>query len=77
MLTSTDVFLPRYGYKGFYDRAHKPIVLTRKVVEGIQLQGGTILVRRLSLWQLYPGLLIWIIECRSHWDLACAAGLLH
>ena len=34
----------RYGYKGFYDRRHKPIVLTRKVVEGIHLAGGTILV---------------------------------
>ena len=39
-------FLPgRYGYKGFYDRKIKPIVLTRKVVDGIHLQGGTILVR--------------------------------
>ena len=36
----------RYGYKGFYDRRHKPVVLTRKVVEGIQLAGGTILVRQ-------------------------------
>jgi len=35
----------RYGYKGFYDRRHKPVVLTRKAVEGIQLQGGTLLVR--------------------------------
>ena len=34
----------RYGYKGFYDRRHKPVVLTRKVVEGIHLEGGTILV---------------------------------
>ena len=38
----------RYGYKGFYDKRHKPVVLTRKVVEGIQLQGGTILVSRQS-----------------------------
>lgn len=36
----------RYGYKGFYDRRHKPVVLTRKVVEGIQLAGGTILVSK-------------------------------
>lgn len=34
----------RYGYKGFYDRRHKPVVLNRKMTEGIQLQGGTILV---------------------------------
>ena len=33
----------RYGYRGFYDRKSKPVVLTKKVVEGIQLQGGTIL----------------------------------
>lgn len=33
----------RYGFKGFYDKKDKPIVLTRKNVEGIQLQGGTIL----------------------------------
>ncbi len=41
----------RYGYKGFYDRRHKPVVLTRKVVEGIQLAGGTILVRS---WPCQP-----------------------
>lgn len=41
--------LCRYGYKGFYDRRHKPVVLNRKMTEGIQLQGGTILVR---LWSL-------------------------
>lgn len=33
----------RYGYKGFYNRKQKPVVLNRKAVEGIQLQGGTIL----------------------------------
>ena len=33
----------RYGYKGFYDKVDKPIVLTKKTVEGIHLQGGTIL----------------------------------
>ncbi|CAK0755833.1 hypothetical protein CVIRNUC_002405 [Coccomyxa viridis] len=54
----------RYGYKGFYDRRHKPIVLTRKVVEGIQLAGGTILgtsrggadireiVKRIDMWAI-------------------------
>ena len=36
-------FLDRYGFRGFYDRAHKPVVLTRRYVEGLQLQGGTIL----------------------------------
>jgi len=33
----------RYGFKGFYDREHKPVILNRKYVEGLQLQGGTIL----------------------------------
>ena len=33
----------RYGYRGFYDRNDKPVVLTRRSVDGIQLQGGTIL----------------------------------
>jgi 6-phosphofructokinase 1 len=33
----------RYGYRGFYDRDDKPAVLTRRSVDGIQLQGGTIL----------------------------------
>ena len=33
----------RYGYKGFYNRKQKPVVLNSKAVEGIQLQGGTIL----------------------------------
>lgn len=33
----------RYGYRGFYDKDDKPVVLTRRSVEGIQLQGGTIL----------------------------------
>lgn len=29
--------------RGFYDKTHKPIVLTKKSVDGIQLQGGAIL----------------------------------
>jgi 6-phosphofructokinase 1 len=33
----------RYGFKGFYDKQHKPVVLTKRSVDGIQLQGGTIL----------------------------------
>eukprot|EP00877_Chromochloris_zofingiensis_P003270 jgi/Chrzof1/12944/Cz07g13120.t1_PFK2[v5.2] len=52
----------RYGFKGFYDKHHKPTVLTKKTVDGIQLQGGTILgtsrgganmkeiVKRLDMW---------------------------
>lgn len=33
----------RYGLKGFYDRTRKSVKLTPAAVEGIQLQGGTIL----------------------------------
>jgi 6-phosphofructokinase 1 len=33
----------RYGFKGFYDRKHRPVVLTKRNVEGIHLEGGTIL----------------------------------
>lgn len=52
----------RYGFKGFYDRKHKPIVLTKRSVEGIHLEGGTILgtsrggadlkkiVKQIDLW---------------------------
>eukprot|EP00891_Asterochloris_glomerata_P002507 jgi/Astpho2/2507/e_gw1.00048.51.1_t len=54
----------KYGYRGFYDRKSKPVVLTKKVVEGIQLQGGTILgtsrggadikeiVKRIDMWAI-------------------------
>jgi len=52
----------RYGFRGFYDRHFKPMVLTEQNVDGIQLQGGTILgtsrggsnikeiVKRLDMW---------------------------
>ncbi|KAI8464851.1 MAG: phosphofructokinase family protein [Monoraphidium minutum] len=52
----------RYGFKGFYDKTHKPLVLTKQSVDGIQLQGGTILgtsrgganikeiVKRIDMW---------------------------
>ncbi|KAL4423922.1 hypothetical protein ABPG75_001223 [Micractinium tetrahymenae] len=52
----------RYGFRGFYDRKAKPIVLTKKTVEGIQLEGGTMLgtsrggadmkqiVKQIDLW---------------------------
>ena len=33
----------RYGFRGFYDKKTKPIVLTKPSVEGIHLEGGTIL----------------------------------
>lgn len=31
---------------GFYEREDKPVTLTRRMVEGIHLKGGTMLVRR-------------------------------
>eukprot|EP01026_Neomeris_dumetosa_P049004 TRINITY_DN42536_c1_g2_i1.p1 TRINITY_DN42536_c1_g2~~TRINITY_DN42536_c1_g2_i1.p1 ORF type:complete len:564 (+),score=76.93 TRINITY_DN42536_c1_g2_i1:46-1692(+) len=52
----------RYGFQGFYDKSYKPIVLTKDIVDGIHLQGGTILgtsrggadiheiVKRLDMW---------------------------
>jgi len=52
----------KYGFRGFYDSAIKPVVLTKKTVDGIQLQGGTILgtsrgganmreiVKRIDMW---------------------------
>ncbi|KAK9805515.1 hypothetical protein WJX72_002635 [[Myrmecia] bisecta] len=52
----------RYGYRGFYERKYKPVVLTKKYVDGIHLQGGTILgtsrggadikeiVKRIDMW---------------------------
>ncbi|GLC45531.1 hypothetical protein PLESTB_001203600 [Pleodorina starrii] len=52
----------KYGFRGFYDPAVKPVVLSKRVVDGIQLQGGTILgtsrgganireiVKRIDMW---------------------------
>ncbi|KAI8112957.1 hypothetical protein M9434_004276 [Picochlorum sp. BPE23] len=54
----------RHGFKGFYDKKRKPIILTRKLVDSIQLEGGTMLgtssepadvkqiVKRLDLWSI-------------------------
>lgn len=33
----------QYGFRGFYSKSSKPIVLTKRVVDGIHLQGGTLL----------------------------------
>ena len=33
----------RYGFRGFYDRKAKPVVLTKQAVEGIHMEGGTML----------------------------------
>ena len=56
----------RYGYKGFYDRRHKPVVLTRKVVEGIHLEGGTILVRAFA-WHS-PSIALELWTCCQPWS---------
>jgi 6-phosphofructokinase 1 len=54
----------RYGFRGFYSKHDKPIVLTSHMVEDIHLQGGTILgtsrggadireiVKRIDMWGL-------------------------
>lgn len=39
------IFGIKYGLRGFYDRHAKPVELTKEYVSGIQLKGGTILVR--------------------------------
>eukprot|EP00197_Chlamydomonas_leiostraca_P002149 CAMPEP_0202858042 /NCGR_PEP_ID=MMETSP1391-20130828/732_1 /ASSEMBLY_ACC=CAM_ASM_000867 /TAXON_ID=1034604 /ORGANISM="Chlamydomonas leiostraca, Strain SAG 11-49" /LENGTH=533 /DNA_ID=CAMNT_0049536911 /DNA_START=71 /DNA_END=1672 /DNA_ORIENTATION=+ len=52
----------KYGFRGFYDPTSKPVTLTKGSVDGIQLQGGTILgtsrgganireiVKRIDMW---------------------------
>eukprot|EP01024_Parvocaulis_polyphysoides_P035722 TRINITY_DN3172_c0_g1_i2.p1 TRINITY_DN3172_c0_g1~~TRINITY_DN3172_c0_g1_i2.p1 ORF type:complete len:555 (-),score=96.10 TRINITY_DN3172_c0_g1_i2:219-1883(-) len=52
----------RYGFQGFYNQTDKPIVLNRENVDGIHLEGGTILgtsrggadikqiVKKLDMW---------------------------
>ncbi|MEW5297418.1 MAG: hypothetical protein WDW36_000628 [Sanguina aurantia] len=52
----------KYGFRGFYDTSAKPMNLTKRAVDGIQLQGGTILgtsrgganikeiVKRIDMW---------------------------
>ena len=54
----------RYGFKGFYDKKRRPIILTRRLVDSIQLEGGTMLgtsrsranlseiIKRLDLWKI-------------------------
>lgn len=54
----------RYGFKGFYDKVNRPIQLSLRMVEDIQLEGGTVLgtsreradikevVKRLDLWKI-------------------------
>ncbi|KAI8467582.1 MAG: phosphofructokinase family protein [Monoraphidium minutum] len=71
VFTLTDYGVPedqiigiKYGLRGFYDKDSKPVTLTRRVVDGIHLKGGTMLgtsrgganieeiVRRIDLWGL-------------------------
>jgi 6-phosphofructokinase 1 len=54
----------RHGLCGFYDKHHKPLVLSRSIVDDIHLEGGTMLgtckepadlnevVKRLDLWKI-------------------------
>lgn len=43
------IFGIKYGLRGFYDKDFKPINLNKQIVQNIHLQGGTMLVRNLSL----------------------------
>lgn len=44
------IFGIRYGLRGFLDRHAKPVQLSRATVDGIQLKGGTVLVRAAYGW---------------------------
>ena len=48
------IFGIKYGLRGFYDRATKPVHLTPEIVDGIQLRGGTILVRTSQISAVVP-----------------------
>lgn len=62
MRSAAPARLRRYGFRGFYSKDFKPERLSRATVEGIQLQGGTILgtsrggadireiVKRIDMW---------------------------
>lgn len=39
----TQIFGIQGGFKGFYDKKRKPIILKRSMVDSIQLEGGTVL----------------------------------
>jgi 6-phosphofructokinase len=76
----------RYGLGGFYSTDKKPISLSRKTVEGIHLQGGTILgtsrggadmkkiVQRITLWGLD---MVFVIGGNGAFPLASTMHLLH
>lgn len=61
------IFGIRYGLRGFLDRHAKPIQLSRAQVDGIQLKGGTVLVRN-SLYLLFYSRLIWL---KNVWPSYC------
>ena len=51
-LLRLQIFGIRYGLRGFLDRHAKPVQLTHQWVDGIQLKGGTVLVRETVLRSL-------------------------
>lgn len=44
MLMAVQIYGIKYGLRGFYSRDAKPMELNARAVEGIHLQGGTVLV---------------------------------
>ena len=44
VLVLMQIYGIRYGLRGFYSRDAKPMELNARAVEGIHLQGGTVLV---------------------------------
>jgi 6-phosphofructokinase len=68
----------RYGFKGFYEKEFRPIPLSKAYVDGIHLQGGTILgtsrggadIRWAAPSGGLGGLLGWVGGCSGGWDWA-------
>jgi hypothetical protein len=71
VFTLTDYGVPedqilgiRYGLRGFYERQSKPLVLSRSIVDGIHLKGGTVLVCNHLLLPLLLLLLLLLLRLR-------------
>jgi 6-phosphofructokinase len=57
----------KYGLRGFYSRDAKPMELNAAAVEGIHLQGGTVLVRAQSAIERYTPRSSPLVLCLSEW----------
>ena len=57
----------KYGLRGFYSRDAKPMELNAAAVEGIHLQGGTVLVRARSTIESHTPKSSVHVHCLSRW----------